>query len=56
MPRAGRRVPTCLRGEAEPLWVGEAGGAPERVHVELAKGVVNVLGWLVLGRGKAGTR
>ncbi|KAM7243461.1 hypothetical protein CapIbe_005955 [Capra ibex] len=40
--RAGRRVPTCLRGEAEPLWVGEAGGAPERVHVELAKGVVKV--------------
>ena len=33
--------------------MGEAGGAPERVHVELAKGVVNVLGWLVLSRGRS---
>lgn len=45
----------CLRSEAEPPGVGEeAGGAPERVQVELAKGVVSVLGWLVLGGG--GTR
>lgn len=55
MPRAGRRDPTCLRSEAEPPWVGEeAGGAPERVQGELAKGVVSILGWLVLGAG--GTR
>lgn len=36
--------------------MGEAGGAAERVHVELAKGVVSVLGWLVLGGGEGGTR
>lgn len=30
--------------------VGEAGGAPERVHWSWPR-VVSVLGWLVLGRG-----